>query len=558
MSKQPPNQTIRKRLENWVLPRLFPDHVKEVDRMVGIFEDAYQRGGLLMPPQVIIQKLRENGQLIDLIMRLRGAANANVFGGAYGVRFTDQDRIRAIQEARYLNDTDVNIEGAINMWTDFGLGKRVSVRSAVDDTAVDTILKDFFNDPKNLPIIGQDNVQELSKDALNEGELLAIFWFSPLDGKATIRTIPTDQIGVVWEDATNKKVPILFSHNTDKGTFYYRDWRASDRAVETAVMDLPKGAILTWEGAGDTIEINGRQEGATKAIALWKVRNRTNGRGKPQFYNGAPWADELNTLIGARSAVAQQAAAYAEKVIVKGGSRAVNDLKSGLQSSLATGNEWIERNPAPAPASTWIENENATREWMNRDTGASSARFDVRAVAGQVSVNTRIPLHWMGFPDALNNRATGREVLLPWIAQIGRYQLWFSSFFEEMGQIVLSLREQYGGMTFADKSIAVSLDAPTLIESEFILALMGQITTATEKTVIPYEAGTAAMKELVILALTAVGVRDAQEIYSTVGTTPAAEALDQIVDKLVSGKIKPQTAVDHLKEFYSIASNGNH
>lgn len=63
MKRQTQPLTRIKRFQNWLLPRLFPGHMQEVDRMVGVFEDAYKRGGLLMPPQAIIQQLRENGQL---------------------------------------------------------------------------------------------------------------------------------------------------------------------------------------------------------------------------------------------------------------------------------------------------------------------------------------------------------------------------------------------------------------------------------------------------------------------------------------------------------------
>lgn len=378
MKRQTQPLTRIKRFQNWLLPRLFPGHMQEVDRMVGVFEDAYKRGGLLMPPQAIIQQLRENGQLLDMILRLRGAVALTGLGAANQVLYSDSDRRRAIQESRYMAFSDVNIERAVALWTDFGLGKRVTVTSAVGDTAVDNELTAFFTKPENLPIIGQDNIQEISKDSLNEGELLAVFWYSPMDGVATIRTIPTDQIVVLWEDQATKKVPVLYLHSTNTGEWYYRDWRASDEAVERIVVTLPKGdnIKLTWQAAdkNQVVNLNGRDVGATQAIALWKVRNRINGRGVPQFYNGLPWADELNQFIGARSAVAQQAAAYAEKVIVKGGSRPINSLKDSLQSSLATGNEWIERNPSPAPASTWIENEQVTREWMNRDTGGGIGR----------------------------------------------------------------------------------------------------------------------------------------------------------------------------------------
>lgn len=177
-----------------------------------------------------------------------------------------------------------------------------------------------------------------------------------------------------------------------------------------------------------------------------------------------------------------------------------------------------------------------------------SAEKDGNLIAGQQSVNTGIPLHWMGFPGMIpGGRATAREMLLPWIVQIQGYKLWLTSFFEDIGQIVLKLREDHGGVTFADKALKVSLDAPVLIEQEFLLALMGVVTTATEKGVLPFEAAMPVMQELVIMAMTVLGVRDPQSLFEVVNTEgTAVETFNQVVNNLVTGKIKPETAVSFL------------
>ena len=330
--------TLRQRFDNFVLPRLFPRHMREVSRMVDVFEDAYQRGGLVMPPEKVIQHLQENGQLIDLIMRTRGAA----FG--QGFRITERDRNLAIRQARWTADTNINIEKAVQIWTDFGLGQRVQLRS--EDAAANTLLTEFWTAQRNAPIIGQRSLHGRSEDALNEGELLFVFWYSPLDGEATIRTIPTDQVEIIWEDPDNRTIPLYYRHKRSiKGDLYYPDWRATDEQLAT--VEIPAGGRRADALTDRTVEINGRPEAVTKVVALWASRNRNHmlGRGMPQFLNAFEWATVLQDFMGDRAAVARKAAMYTEKVKIDGGSRAVGQFKQRLQSGLVQGSGYRDTNP---------------------------------------------------------------------------------------------------------------------------------------------------------------------------------------------------------------------
>lgn len=548
--------TLREHLENAVLLRLFPQHMQRVTRMFDIMEDAYQRGGLIAPPEKVLQMLQEDGQLIDLILRTRGAA----FAIGYGV--TERDRVSAIRYARRMADTNINIESAIKMWTDFGMGKRVEVRS--DDTAADEAITEFMGASRNAPILGQRNLHELSEDVLNEGELAFAFWYSPVDGLATVRTIPTDQISIVWEDATDKTIPLAYVRQTDKAPVWYPDWRATDDQLRNAA--IPDGARRA-DSLGDTaIQIGGRTEQATKVVVLWANRNRNKelGRGIPAFLNALEWATVLQDFMGDRAAVARKAAMYTETVTVQGGSRVLGQFKDRLQSSLVSSGHGRDRNPPPVAASDWLQNEQVQREWQNRDTGATAARFDGRMIAGQLSVATGIGLHWLGFPDAITGGlATAEEMKVPFWLQIERYQLWLGSFFEDAARCALMLRRLHGQPSLNEQAkIMATLETHTAIVLEQVVALLAEVRQAVEKGVLPFGVGMALSRELIILAMSRLGIKEPDQVFDravTAGPEGVVEMAAKVVGNFKAGKVDADAAVSYLMtELLEVASRNGH
>lgn len=497
--------TLRERFDNYVLPRFFGRHMEEVVTMVDVLEDAYDRGGLLMPPEKVIQRLEESGQLVDLIMRTRGRA----FGLTHQLSETDRDA--AVQQATWMFDTNVNIERAVRMWTDFGLGERVNIRA--DDNAANNILDEFWNAIRNSAIIGQRHLHERSQDAMNEGEIALIFWYSVIDGTSTIRKMGTAGLRVVWEDPLDKTIPLLYLRDLGERTLAYRDWRTSEARFEEE-LDKLNGPVNADDFV-PTITIGDDDIPVTKHVVLWATRNRNNilGRGMPQFNNGLEWARVLQDFMGDRAAVARKAAMYTEKVKIDGGSKELSKFKSRAEGRLNTGYGTGPINPYPA-ASDWVENTGVTREWMNRNSGGTSARYDGRMIAGQLSVNTGVGLHWMGFPDALANRSTAEEILRPFWQQIERYQSWWTSVLEDVGRIVLMLADEHSSASVdPETKIVVTLEVPISTEVQNIQVLLKEIREQINSKNIPQETGLAVVRELSLLALDKMGLRDAAATY---------------------------------------------
>lgn len=534
--------SLRERFDNYVLPRFFGRHMEEMVGMVDIFEDAYDRGGLLMPPEKVIQKLSESGQLVDLIMRTRGRA----FGVSH--QLSEMDRDAAISYATYMFQTNVNIERAVRMWTDFGLGQRVDIRSA-DETA-DAILDEFWNATRNSNIIGQRHLHERSEDALNEGELALIFWYSTVDGTATVRRMSTKGLTVIWDDPVDKTVPIMYIRDLGDRQIAYRDWRTDDAQFEDALDEL-SGPISADEFV-PTISVDGEDLPVTQHVVLWASRNRnsTLGRGMPQFNNGLEWARVLQDFMGDRAAVARKAAMYTEKVRIDGGSRDLEKFKNRAEGNGAT--DYAQSLASPA-ASDWLENTGVVREWMNRNTGATSARYDGRMIAGQLSVSTGIGLHWMGFPDALANRSTAEEILRPFWQQIERYQVWWISVLEDVGRIVLKLKDEYSAIDVnSDAKIAVTLETPLSVEVSIIVSLLKETREQITSGIIPVDIGRDVIRELTLVALDKVGLRDSQGVYRPTNDAEGLDAAQQaeltqtVLDNWKAGLLEDRAVVDYL------------
>lgn len=537
--------SLRERFDNWVLPRFFGRHMEEVVTMVDVLEDAYDRGGLLMPPEKVIAQLQESGQLVDLIMRTRGR------GFAIGHKLSETDRISAIEQATFMFRTNSNIERAVRMWTDFGLGERVSIRS--DDPMADSILDEFWNATRNSGIIGQRHLHERSEDVLNEGELALIFWYSTIDGTATIRKMSTAKLKVVFEDPLDKTVPLLYIRDLGDRQLVYRDWKITDERYQYELSKLGPGYVGA-DSMSPTLTIGNEDVQVTKHVVLWASRNRNSdiGRGIPQFANGLEWARVLTDFMGDRAAVARKAAMYTEKVRIDGGSREMSKFKDRAEGALYGRSSQYGAPNTPA-ASDWLENTGVVREWMNRNTGATAARYDGRMLAGQLSVNTGIGLHWMGFPDALANRSTAEEILRPFWQQIERYQSWWTSVLEDVGHIVLTLKDEYSPIRVpVDTKISVTLEVPISVEIETITKLLAEVREQIVAGVVPVDTGRKVVRELTILALNKIGVRDATETYddnvstATLSPTAQAEVVEHVLTNWKAGLLEDRAVIHYL------------
>lgn len=506
------------KVNNYLKRRLFEDEYKDLSEAFNIFSNAIQMGRLGQDhygEQLDALVAESDSQFLADIIRARRTL--------FAMRpTTNYDRRVSIAQARWFSTHNNNIKLANRLWTSFAMG--VQALLVTDDARAAEVLDEFQEAPKNANVLGVRNQQEISNTALNEGELLFVVWYEKIEGKAPgVQLIETDKIEIIY-DPVETQAPVYYKYETQKGKFFFPDVRATDQQRERTRASQPPGSAFSDQGIvfdekGNldlhTIsDIEPEDEnGRTYAVALHAMRNvdKTINRGMPQFDNGFVWADVLQNFMGDIAAVARKAAMYTDVVKIDGGSRQVKSITEQLASRFSNMGAF-NSNPASPAGSDWIENEALSREWMSRPTGASDWRWTGQLLAGQLSVVTGVPMHWMGFPYSVNNVATADNIIIPWLEEIKSYNIWLVSVFHDLAKVVLWIYDQANGTDLVSADVTVTMKTPMNIDVEFVIEFMNLVINGVEKGVIASDVGQAVIYTLMRMVLTKLGVSDADTL----------------------------------------------
>jgi len=493
------------------------------ERISHIIDVAYQRGPALVSTQEMARRLNEiDPHLIDLLVGMEGW---EILGGASWsarLKFSEQDRLRVVWESRYFYNFDVQIGNAVDMWTDFGFGQNVKIQP-VDESA-QPIWQNFWSSPRNKPLLKQRKIAALSNQQVQDGEQFFEFSGSGIDGDVIIRRVFTEEITNILYEDDDIDIPLFYVRKTDTGNVYYPDWEAKrsyadlldsywQRHIDAG--DIPNDAKRADQVAGELqvqVGKNKQNRKSTDVVMQHVAMNEMNGRGWPQLRRAVAWSKALKRFLEDRATVARSVAAFVDEAIVDGGSRGIDAVKGKFQSTISSGDDWWERNPPAAAGSQLIHNKAVEYKRRPLTTGASDAEADAMLMVGQVSAGTKIPPHWMGFPGAMQNRATARESSRPCLEQMTRYQTFWADVFKEWVEIVLWFSAQYGGGKFKTTDAVVTLDSPLDLEMENVTALMDSTTTAMMNGALDLQLGQIALAKLVVVGLEDLGIRDLEPV----------------------------------------------
>lgn len=494
------------------------------ERIGHIIDTAYQRGPALVSPEMMLGRIGEiDRRLVDLLVQRQGwrvISGSGLLGS--GLQFTETDRLRVVWENRYHYHYDVQIQNAVQMWTDFGFGQTVKIEPS--EEAAREVWEAFWSSPRNAPILKQRKLHKLSNIQVVDGEQFFEFSAAAAAGGSVpvIRRVATDEIkGIIYEEG-DKDIPLFYVRETDDGKIYYPDFEAKrSYADKLDAVEIPEDARRA-DQASPEAEINtgGRSEKrhVTDVVMQHVTFNEVDGRGWPQFMRVIEWSDSLRTFLGDRMTIAKAVAAFVDEVIVDGGSRGIDAVKSKFASSITTTSDWWEDNPPAAAGSQLMHNKAVEYKRRPLTTGASDAEADAMLVVGQVSAGTKIPPHYMGFPGAMQNRATARESSRPFIEQMERYQTFWTDVFQEWVEIVLWFDTQYGGKKEHDTTATITLQSPLDLDMVDVTALITAITSA--QGAMSAEVARLALDKLAMVGLEDLGIRDLEPVALPEGVLP--------------------------------------
>ena len=421
--------TIRQRLAD----ALMGDEKRKLQEAYSLIYDAYLEGPYQLPPEMLIQQLQEmdSAVLYDMVQNL---LYGKIGSFSYG-KDTEAERVRAVDESRRAFRVDVLTQWIIWLWTNFGFGEQIQVLP--EDAGAAAWWDEFWTADRNAPVLAADELQKLSETVLKDGETFLTYFFA-LDGLATLRTIDTKEIVEIITHPEDAAVPLWYKRMWIEGsvtkTMYYPDWRAF---VNSSVEKKSGARILNTDLLPkDALNANSMQA-LTNVCVQHVAHNRKEGiRGWPLMTVGLPWSRTHRRFREDRAAVAAAVAMFVNKLKIKGGSRAVETMRTKLGSALSS-TRYNEINPPPVAGSPFIQNEAADLERMPLTTGAGDAKADGEALLLMVGLGGGVYPHWLGAGDAYR-LATATSMEGPMLREFSRYRNFWSEQFRKMLRIVIT------------------------------------------------------------------------------------------------------------------------
>jgi hypothetical protein len=487
--------TLRERFGHFLLA----PKIAQIERLTNDLIGIYASRPTPMSPESFVTKLGElDSEYIDFLLRqLKQGVSAEP---------NETARLQAVSESRSLYVWDVVTQSIIDLWTDYGFGVHVSITPRNDKAA--EFFSEFWESEDNQAVLNERDLHVLSTDLLKDGEFFFAFFTARIDGTTIVRTVPTTEIKEVITDPEDSKVILYFKRESsdDKGmvtTQYYPDWRASKKQLAKA--ELPDDAITADKVKSDL-------NTGTDVVMMQVAHRKLNNRGWPLMTAGAVWSRAYKNFLQDRASVSRAVASYVDKLVVKGGSRGIDALKARLQSSLVSGVGMTDTNPPPTAGSTWIENEGVSRERMSLSTGAGDAAQDSAAILGQAALAGRIYPHYLGRGEAYR-LATVTAMEGPVLRAFNRYQLFWSSVWEDVVKLVLIAGEEYGGKKFSDYTADINTDSILQMDFNNIAPATQQLISLMGQGLIADPVAADVAEKLITAALQTMGIKDASDVF---------------------------------------------
>jgi len=537
-------------LRNRVTKFLLGPQVKQIELMANMMQETYQRlPAALQSPEMIAKTFKEmDPHMLDMMLRMQQSAMI------YPTVSDEASRIATVNESRSLYMWDVVTQNIIDLWTDYGFGSKLELKSL--DERAQKILDAFFTAEQNQYILGQRQLADLSTQLLTDGEFYFVIYVGKGKGSIpTIRTIPTEQIKEVITNPDDAKVPLFYKRVwSDVGgsqtTLYYRDWRVGsddEGAVAKVLAAKPEIATSRAENKSkDAAEESAKAKGhkvtakeleayATDVFVLPVTFRAQNLRGWPLMTAGAPWSRAYKNFLQDRAAVSKAVAMFVDKIKVKGGSIALNDMMGRLNSSLTTGSGNLETNPAPVAGSTWGENESLDRSRMPLTTGAGDAEKDGAPLLAMAGLAGRVFSHYLGRGEAYR-LATATAMEQPVLRAFNRYRRFWDSVWQDVAIIALN-SAGYDG----DKSIIVVSDPLIQMDVEAISTFTSSVTELYDRQAVTPDQMESVANVIMGAGLRAIGVTDVGSVLEP--KKPSGEKSKPRVSKVSEVKVSKEKRI---------------
>jgi len=384
--------------------------------------------------------------------------------------YTQAKRKEEIENSYQLFYSNTTAHGLIGRTLDYGLGKRVFVKSDSGQDVIDEVVGAI----RNTAVLGVRNFRHIGFDFLHQMELLYVVWYDEATKLSTVTRLPTTSMEIVWADPLTMIIPSLFIFTTDEGKIVYRSWTTMDEALNTYLSENDD-AIYADNMKSNTMGLS--------HVAVWAVghiRHYTSGRGVPYLSVVSKLSQYLAQFEDQRAAISAKAAMYTDEYDVDGTSF---DLQDFINRETRAGN--------PAYGSSFVGNDGVEHEWANNHTNTQQERFLQHVCLQGVTAATGANHAFLGVPSALSNRSVLDKLMEVFVEYIESFQNTVSDTIRELFTVILlvSSGAPFGDPTLLeverDATIVVTLDTPININvpdaMQFVAAMRARESLTPEE-----------------------------------------------------------------------------
>lgn len=392
-------------------------------------------GELRQMQDTLIQELRQsefegevlNERMAELELALE---NANwmrlMFEG--GQEFSREGLRKIVELARMMFIKNPLIKRGVMVKALYVWAQGVSVR--YKDQALNKILQDFWDDPKNRVELTGHQAQLMKEiDMEVESNLFFTFFVRPTDGRVRVRTLPFDEVVEIISDPEDAKAAWYYVRSwMEKGLASdgrrvtrsrkacYPDWQYNPKVKPAKI----GGAEVKWGTPVYHVKTGG--------MSGWKF-------GVSEVYAAIDWARAYKEFLEDVASLMRAYSRFAWKRITKGGKKAIAAERAKLASTLGTGGTSGETNPPPVTGAMAFLGEGTDLQPM-QVRGASISPDDGRRLLLMVAAAVGLPETYFG-DVSVGTFATAKTMDRPTELAMKERQTFWTDIFRQMFDFIL-------------------------------------------------------------------------------------------------------------------------
>lgn len=448
--------------------RLRDERIQNTEALNRVYE-AYEQGRFRTPLPKLIDQLSEyNYSAVAQLIRQKSASSGFYYGD------TEQSRLYQQAEGRQQWLYSPLAQWAVNVWTSYGLGDKVTI--TLNDPDAQELWDTVWD---NSHIFDDDEIHAMSDWVCVDGEQYVVAFCSIADGKVkSFELMDTDEIVEICTNPDNKNQALYYKRQyTDATTLatktvFYPDYHAFfyDEGKDLEKYKLPENAMTS---ISDKMDDSNK---GTCAVILHVAHNRKDNKslhGWSILGIAATILDAHKGFIQDRLTIVKNKAMIVRDYTVEGGSRGVTSVTSKLGTGLTSTSGYIDSNPPPIAGSSGVHNAAVTMTDLPMSTGAGDASADNEVISWYALIGTGLFPTTAGLDTS--RWATAVAMDKTQAAQWSRYQSFWSCQFRKMVEIVLLADEKWGRGQWEDKGCTVSIDTLNLVDFPGVVTPISQM-----------------------------------------------------------------------------------